>query len=126
MLKGLPGRGWLSTMPRLPEDVSDLDMIRGTRDALELVSSKWSVEVLYVLATGRRRYTELVLEVGEVPRKTLTQRLRELERAGLVDRHAYAEVPPRVEYALTPLGWTLTEPLMALYEWSASHRAAAA
>jgi DNA-binding HxlR family transcriptional regulator len=126
LLKALPPGGWLCDMPRLPEDVSDLDMIRGTRDALELLSSKWSVEVLYVLATGRRRYTELVLEVGEVPRKTLTQRLRELERAGLVDRHAYAEVPPRVEYALTPLGWTLTEPLMALYEWSAEHRAAAA
>jgi DNA-binding HxlR family transcriptional regulator len=125
LLKGRHGRGWLWDMPRLPEDVSDLDMIRGTRDALELLSSKWSVEVLYVLATGRRRYTELVLEVGEVPRKTLTQRLRELERAGLVDRHAYAEVPPRVEYALTPLGWTLTEPLMALYEWSAEHRLAA-
>jgi DNA-binding HxlR family transcriptional regulator len=113
-------------MAQIPDDVNDLEMIRGTRAALTLLSSKWAVEVLYVLAAGRRRYTELVVEVGEVPRKTLTQRLRELERAGLVAREAYAEVPPRVEYALTPLGWTLTEPLMALYEWSVRHPNSAA
>jgi DNA-binding HxlR family transcriptional regulator len=47
--------------------------------------------------------------------------LRALERHGLVDRRAYPEVPPRVEYSLTPLGWSLTGPLMALHEWSAEN-----
>ena len=56
--------------------------------------------------------------MGEVSKKTLTHTLRTLERQGLVARRAYPEVPPRVEYSLTPLGWSLTGPLMALYEWS--------
>jgi DNA-binding HxlR family transcriptional regulator len=98
-------------------------MVRGTRDALSLISSKWSVEVLYLLASGTRRYSEVFYEVGEVSKKTLTQTLRALERRGLVKRRAYAEVPPRVEYSLSPLGWSMTGLLMTLYEWSAAHLA---
>ncbi len=99
-------------------EASDLAMIRGTRHALSLLSGKWTVEVLYLLAHGTRRYTEVLYEVGEVSKKTLTHTLRSLERDGLIVRRAFAEVPPRVEYSLTPLGWSLTGPLMALYEWS--------
>jgi DNA-binding HxlR family transcriptional regulator len=102
-------------------DVSDLDMVRGTRRALSLVGGKWSVEILYLLASGTRRYSEILYEVGEISKKTLTQTLRALEAGGVVVRRAYAEVPPRVEYSLSPLGWSLTGPLMALYEWSAEH-----
>jgi DNA-binding HxlR family transcriptional regulator len=91
-------------------------MVRGTRHALALLAGKWSVEVLYLLASGTRRYSEVLYEVGEISKKTLTQTLRALERNGLVARRAYPEVPPRVEYSLTPLGWSLTGPLMALYE----------
>jgi DNA-binding HxlR family transcriptional regulator len=102
-------------------DVSDLEMVRGTRRALSLVGGKWSVEILYLLASGTRRYSEILYEVGEISKKTLTQTLRALEADGLVVRRAYAEVPPRVEYSLSPLGWSLTGPLMALYEWCAEH-----
>jgi DNA-binding HxlR family transcriptional regulator len=102
-------------------DVSDLEMVRGTRRALSLVGGKWSVEILYLLASGTRRYSEILYEVGEISKKTLTQTLRALERDGLVVRRAYAEVPPRVEYSLSPLGWSLTGPLMTLYEWSAEN-----
>jgi DNA-binding HxlR family transcriptional regulator len=102
-------------------EVSDYEMVRGTHDALELISSKWSVEVLYLLASGTRRYCEIYYDVGEISKKTLTQTLRLLERRGLVARRAYAEVPPRVEYSLTPLGWSITGLLMSLYEWSAAH-----
>ena len=102
-------------------DVSDLEMVRGTRRALSLVGGKWSVEVLYLLASGTRRYSEILYEVGEISKKTLTQTLRALEADGLILRRAYAEVPTRVEYSLSPLGWSLTGPLMALYEWSAEH-----
>lgn len=104
-----------------PAEASDYEMVRGTRRALSLFAGKWSVEVLYLLASGTRRYSEVLYEVGEISKKTLTQTLRALERHGLVARRAYAEVPPRVEYSLTPLGWSLTGPLMALYEWSAEH-----
>jgi DNA-binding HxlR family transcriptional regulator len=90
-------------------------MIEGTRAVIELLSARWSVDVLYALASGTRRYCELLYEVGEISKKTLTQTLRGLQRDGLVQRRAYPEVPVRVEYSLTPLGWSLTGPLMAMY-----------
>ena len=94
-------------------EASDFEMVRGTRGVLSLLAGKWSVEVLYLLANGTRRYSEVLYEVGEVSKKTLTHTLRVLERQGLVARRVYPEVPPRVEYSLTPLGWRLTGPLMS-------------
>ena len=102
-------------------EVTEFQMIRGTRAVIELLAGKWTVEVLYLLASGTRRYIEVFNEVGEVSKKTLTQTLRALERDGLIVRRVYAEVPPRVEYSLTPLGWSLTGTLMAMYEWAAEH-----
>jgi DNA-binding HxlR family transcriptional regulator len=101
-------------------EVSDYEMIEGTRAVLGLLSARWSVDVLYALASGTRRYSELLYEVGEISKKTLTQTLRGLQRHGLVVRCAYPDVPVRVEYSLTPLGWSLTGPLMSLYEWAAT------
>ena len=109
------------TMRPMTEDVGDLEMIQGTQAVLELLAGKWSVAILYLLASGTRRYSEVLYEVGEISKKTLTQTLRGLERDGLVARRVIPEVPTRVEYSLTPLGWSLTEPLMAMYEWSAQH-----
>jgi DNA-binding HxlR family transcriptional regulator len=109
------------TMTAMTAEVGDLEMIHGTRAVLELLAAKWSVDILYLLATGTRRYSEVLYEVGEISKKTLTQTLRTLERDGLVARRVLPEVPARVEYSLTPLGWSLTEPLMAMYEWSARH-----
>jgi DNA-binding HxlR family transcriptional regulator len=86
-----------------------------------LLSGRWSVGVLYLLADGTKRFSELFYEVGEVSKKALTHTLRALERDGLVQRRAYAEVPARVEYSLTPLGWSMTEMLMGMYEWAARH-----
>ena len=102
-------------------EANDYEMSRGTRRALSLLSGKWSVEVLYLLASGTRRYSDVLYEVGEISKKTLTQTLRALERDGLVDRRPYPEVPPRVEYSLTPLGWSVTGLLMSVYEWAEEH-----
>jgi DNA-binding HxlR family transcriptional regulator len=110
-----------SAIRRADPDAGELEMIRGTRAVVDLVASKWSVDVLYLLASGTRRYSEVFYEVGEISKKTLTQTLRALERDGLIARRVYAEVPPKVEYSLTPLGWSLTGPLMAMYEWAAEH-----
>ena len=107
-----------STSPQLA-DVSDYEMIEATREVIGLLSARWSVDVLYALASGTRRYSQLLYEVGEISKKTLTQTLRGLMRDGLVIRRAYVDVPVRVEYSLTPLGWSLTGPLMAMYEWAA-------
>ena len=99
----------------------ELEMIQGTRAVLDLLAGRWSVDVLYLLANGTRRYSEIFYEVGEISKKTLTQTLRSLESNGLIARRAYAEVPVRVEYSLAPLGWSITRLLMTMYEWSAEH-----
>jgi len=104
-------------------DVTDLQMIEGTRTFLEVIAGKWSVDVLYLLANGTRRYSEVFYEVGEISKKTLTQTLRALERDGVISRQVYPEVPVKVEYSLTPLGWSITGLLMAIYEWTAEHGA---
>jgi DNA-binding HxlR family transcriptional regulator len=88
------------------------------RDALGLLSSKWSVDVLLALGDGSRRYHELLGELEPISEKVLTQTLRAMERDGLIHRRVHAEVPPRVDYALTPLGATLAAPMKALGTWS--------
>ena len=91
------------------------------RGSLGLLSSKWSVDLLLALGDGSRRYHELLAELDPISEKVLTQTLRAMERDGLVGRRVHAEVPPRVEYALTPLGATLAPPLKALGSWSLAH-----
>ena len=100
---------------------NDIEMVRGTQAVLDLLARKWSVGVLYLLARGTRRYSELFYEVGEVSKKALTQTLRALEGDGLVVRRAYPEVPMRVEYSLSPLGWSITQLLLTMYEWAEQH-----
>ena len=104
-----------------PVEPNDFEMVQGTQTVLDLLARKWSVGVLYLLARGTRRYSELFYEVGEVSKKALTQTLRSLEHDGLVVRRAYPEVPMRVEYSLTPTGWSITSLLMTMYEWSSQH-----
>jgi DNA-binding HxlR family transcriptional regulator len=104
-------------------EVSEIEMIARTRAVLGLLEGKWTIEVLYLLASGRRRYSEVFYEVGEISKKMLTRTLRQLEAHGLVERTVYPEVPPRVEYSLTRRGWSITEPLMGMYEWAAEHLA---
>ena len=113
------------TVHAMTDEADDIEMIHGTRAVLGLLAGKWSVDILYLLATGTRRYSEVFYEVGEISKKTLTQTLRSLERDGLVARREIPAVPTRVEYSLTPLGWSLTEPLVAMYEWAAQHLSAA-
>jgi DNA-binding HxlR family transcriptional regulator len=101
--------------------LEDFEMIERTRAALELLESKWSVAVIILLASGMRRHARLVDNIPGLSKKVLTSTLRRLEQHGIVQRHVYPEIPVRVEYTLTPLGWQLTEPLMALYEWAVAH-----
>ena len=91
------------------------------RESLSVLSSKWAVGVLLALGDGPRRYHEILGELETISEKVLTQTLRAMERDGLITRHVHAEVPPRVEYALTEAGRTLQEPLLALERWSIEH-----
>jgi DNA-binding HxlR family transcriptional regulator len=77
------------------------------RDSICLLSSKWSVDILLALGDGTRRYHELLEDLQPISEKVLTQTLRGMERDGLVARRVHAEVPPRVEYALTEKGRAL-------------------
>jgi DNA-binding HxlR family transcriptional regulator len=106
-----------------PVEPGELEMIQGTHRVLDLLAGRWSVDVIYLLASGTRRYSEIYYEVGEISKKTLTQTLRSLESNGLITRQAYPEVPVRVEYSLSPLGWSITRLLMTMYEWSEEHTA---
>jgi DNA-binding HxlR family transcriptional regulator len=99
----------------------DFEMIGRTRTALALLDSKWSVDIIILLASGMHRHARLVDNIPGLSKKVLTATLRKLEQSGIVSRQVYPEIPVRVEYSLTPLGWQLTEPLMALYEWAVAH-----
>ena len=94
---------------------------RGSALLLGLLADKWTIPVIHALARGTRRFGELHREIGGVSQKMLTQCLRRLERHGLVERTVYAEVPPRVEYCLTPLGESLNGPLAGLCGWVERH-----
>jgi DNA-binding HxlR family transcriptional regulator len=89
-----------------------------SRTSLARIANKWTAMVVIALADRRLRFGELRTVVDGISGKVLTDTLRDLERDGLVERRAYAEVPPRVEYELTALGRTLHEPLLALSRWA--------
>ena len=91
------------------------------QDILTSICTKWGLLILYELSRGVRRHGELRRTIGGVSQKMLTQTLRALERDRLVQRTVYPVVPPRVDYALTPLGKTLMPPLAALYRWTERH-----
>jgi DNA-binding HxlR family transcriptional regulator len=100
---------------------SDLDLIERVDQALDVLHGKWKVHLLFFMARGVRRHGRLLACLPGVSKKVMTDTLRALERDGLVARRIFAEVPVRVEYSLTPLGWTMTEPLIALSEWGEIH-----
>ncbi|RFS85521.1 transcriptional regulator [Actinomadura spongiicola] len=89
-----------------------------TRLVLDRIGDKWSVLVVLSLSDGPRRFTQLRDMIGGVTPKVLTQTLRAMERDGLLTRRVFAEVPPRVEYSLTPLGQSLQTPIGAIAEWA--------
>jgi DNA-binding HxlR family transcriptional regulator len=113
--------GSIAAAPPSGHSASDAEMIRLTHEALDLLLSKWKVDLIYLLASGVRRHSRLHDALRGVSKKVLTETLRGLERDGLVRRQIYAEVPARVEYSLTKLGWSLTQPMMSLYEWAEQH-----
>jgi DNA-binding HxlR family transcriptional regulator len=95
-----------------------------TRLAVEIISDKWAVLVLFALSQQPRRHGELIDLIGGVSRKVLTQTLRRLQQYGLVERHA--EAPRHVEYRVTDLGQTLAEPIEVLTNWARDHGGAIA
>jgi DNA-binding HxlR family transcriptional regulator len=101
----------------------DVELIRHINQALELLHGKWKIHLLFLMARGIHRHSRLLDCLPGASKKVMIDTLRALERDGLVVRHVFAEVPVRVEYSLTHLGWSMTEPLMSLSEWGEAHGA---
>ncbi|MEP6729422.1 MAG: helix-turn-helix domain-containing protein [bacterium] len=106
-------------MPESQPNVFDANC--DSRQVLALITQRWAMLVIYALGAETRRHGELKAMIGGVSQKMLTQTLRQLEREGLVARMDHGEMPPRVEYALTPLGRSLLVSLGAICQWAEQH-----
>ncbi|HEY9328826.1 MAG TPA: helix-turn-helix domain-containing protein [Streptomyces sp.] len=105
---GLPDRGYTADCQ--------------ARVAFEVVANRWDSVVVFTLgATGPMRPRALVARIGGISPKVLNEALRRLEYNGLVERHAHAEAPPRVDYALTEAGTALLTPMRAMGAWAARY-----
>ncbi|MCX5497162.1 helix-turn-helix domain-containing protein [Kaistia dalseonensis] len=91
--------------------------------ALELIDGKWKGVALFHLLDKTLRFNEIRRRIPNVTQRVLTRQLRELEQDGLIIRTVYAEVPPRVEYRLSPLGETLRPIIVALWNWGTAYKA---
>lgn len=98
------------------------EFICGLDAALRVVGGKWKPLVLHFLRTRPHRYGELKRSVRGASDKVLIQQLKELEGHGIVTRTDHQEVPPRVDYALTPLGRSLSDALLPLCGWGETHQ----
>ena len=96
---------------------ADRELVGQIENALELLHGKWKVHLVFLMARGVHRHCRLLECLPGASKKMMTDTLRALERDGLVNREIFTEVPLRVDYSLTPIGWTITEPLLALAEW---------
>ena len=96
------------------------------REVLDRIGGKWAIGVLVEATRGPVRFTELERTIRGISRRMLTLTLRNLERDGLLTRTVYPTVPPRVEYAATPMARELYDSLVALIDWAERHRDAIA
>jgi DNA-binding HxlR family transcriptional regulator len=97
------------------------DRMAFIRQVLDRIGDKWSTLVVAVLEDGPLRYTELQRQIPGISQRMLTHTLQQLQEDGLITRTAYAEVPPRVEYALAPLSLGLLTIVKQLIDWAADH-----
>ncbi len=89
--------------------------------AMDIISGKWKVVLLFHIMDGTKRFNELGRLLPGLTQRMLTNQLRELEADGVIARTVYPEVPPKVEYSMTPFGMTLEPLLKALWVWSETH-----
>ena len=83
----------------------------------DLIGGRWKIVLLWFLFQGVKRFSELQRALPGITQKVLTQQLRDMEKKGLVTRTVYAEVPPKVEYQITPLGLSLKPVVEAMHQW---------
>ncbi|HAY3538550.1 helix-turn-helix transcriptional regulator [Elizabethkingia anophelis] len=96
--------------------------IQPVMDALEVIGGKWKFPILYTLCSGKKRFKDLLEDIGKITPKMLSLELKDLEINGLVTRTAIATVPVTVEYEMTEYGQTLKPVLMHIQDWGKKHR----
>ncbi len=96
---------------------------QAVRPILARIGDKWSVMIVMSLRAGPRRFNEIKRAIGTISQRMLTLSLRGMERDGLVTRKVFPTTPPRVEYELTALGYSLRGPVEALGQWAIDHQA---
>ncbi|WP_431968392.1 winged helix-turn-helix transcriptional regulator [Nocardia sp. bgisy134] len=102
---------------------SDMDHdVCGMSVAIDVVGGKWKLHLMWVLGAGPQRFGEIRRLLEGVSEKVLAENLRQLESSGVVHREVFPEIPPRVEYSLTPIGHELAAALRPLEEWGDKHR----
>lgn len=105
----------------LPTQPGEHASCRRINTILSLVGDKWTVLIVMVLRERARRFNDLKRTIGGISQQMLTRTLKALERDGMVSRTVRPTVPPQVEYALTPLGLAMSEPVIRLGEWAQEH-----
>lgn len=106
------------------DDVVEFEQPCPIRDVLDRIGDQWSLLVLETLEQDRKRFNQLLSEIGDISKQMLSKTLRQLEQDGFVLRTIYPQVPPRVDYELTDLGRSFLGPLKILITWAdGNHRA---
>jgi len=105
-------------MPRQKAQKSAKMVSCPTETTLDVISGRWKVMVIYWLLQGERRFNQLQRDLAGITHRTLAKQLKEMEADGLVERRDHGEIPPRVDYRLTPLGRSLEPVLMAMDDWA--------
>jgi DNA-binding HxlR family transcriptional regulator len=89
---------------------------------IKMLGDRWKVQIIECLMDGTKRFGELKRELGDITQKVLTSNLRMLEENGILVRHVYAEIPPRVDYTLTNLGYDLRPVIDSMVAWAEMYR----
>lgn len=88
---------------------------------MNIIGGKWKPSIIHMIRTDRNRYSLLLKNITEISKQTLTNQLRELESDGIIERIIFAEIPPRVEYKITPYGSSILPIIDSMYQWGKLH-----
>lgn len=89
---------------------------------IKMLGDRWKMQIIECLMNGTKRFGELKQELGDITQKVLTSNLRMLEENGILVRHVYAQIPPRVDYTLTSIGYNLRPVIDSMVAWAEEYR----
>ena len=115
-----------TALKKVVQKLHDPKQVCPANIALDLIANKWAVKILFALCHAEKqtmRFGQIQKTLETITQRELTKHLREFEKAGLVTRLVYPEVPPRVEYAMTALGDSLCKPIEILSDWAEQYGA---